>query len=159
MIVVADASPLILLAAVNQLDLLPQLYGQVAVPQTVFDEVVGQGSGRPGAAELQSAPWVVIHPDPAVPASSTLDSGEAKAIALALRLHADLLVIDERQGRVEAVRSGIEIIGVLGVLMVARDKGLISSLRPVLDQLRQDAGYWISTALYRSALRHADESE
>jgi hypothetical protein len=73
-----------------------------------------------------------------------LDAGEANAIALALELQADDLLIDERLGRQEAVRLGLSIIGILGILLVAKQRRLISQAQPVMDALINQAGFRVS---------------
>jgi predicted nucleic acid-binding protein len=88
-----------------------------------------------------------------------LDAGEANAIALALELQADDLLIDERLGRQEAVRLGLSIIGILGILLVAKQRSLIPQVRPVMDTLINQAGFRVSPQLYRRVLALAQEPE
>lgn len=87
----------------------------------------------------------------------TLDIGEAEGIALALELEADLLLIDERLGRMTAKYFDLEILGLLGILVQAKQEGLINEIRPLLDQLRFEIGFRISKQLYREVLRLAQE--
>lgn len=86
-----------------------------------------------------------------------LDAGEANAIALALELQADDLLIDERLGRQEAVRLGLSIIGILGILLVAKQRSLIPQVQPVMDALINKAGFRVSTQLYQRVLALAKE--
>lgn len=87
-----------------------------------------------------------------------MGEGEAEAIALAIELRADLLLIDERLGRIVAARNEVEIIGVMGVLVQARRLGLIPSVKPILDDLIAAAGFWVSGPLYRRVLESVGES-
>ncbi len=87
-----------------------------------------------------------------------LGEGEAEAIALALESQADLVLLDERRGRQRAVRLGLRVTGVLGVLVEAKCQHLLAAVRPVLDALRHDAGFWISDDLYRRVLDLAGET-
>jgi predicted nucleic acid-binding protein len=87
-----------------------------------------------------------------------LDAGEANAIALALELQADDLLIDERLGRQEAVRLGLSIIGILGILLVAKQRSLIPQVRPVMDTLINQAGFRVSPQLYQRVLALAQKS-
>lgn len=161
MIVVSDASPILNLAAVGHLRLLQQLYGKVAVPQAVYCEVVVAGEGQPGAAEVKAAGWVetLEVSNETVVASLRLevDQGEAEAIALAIELQADLLLLDERRGRAIAPRLGIGFVGLLGILIEAKHRGLVATVRPVLDDLVTKAGFWMTPTLYNRVLEAAGE--
>lgn len=156
MVIVADASPLINLAGLGQLGLLPALYGTVALPQRVWDEVVTHGAGRPGAAEVSTADWISVQPAPLTQIWPALHQGEAEAITLALRLRADVLLMDEALGRGIATQHGLRVTGVVGVLLAARRRGLVTAVRPLLDQLRA-AGFRLSSSVYEQALRAAGE--
>ena len=86
-----------------------------------------------------------------------LDIGEAEAIALALELKADELLIDERLGRREAVRLGLSITVVLGVLLIAKNRGLIAKVKPIMESLISQANFRISHQLYEEVLQTANE--
>jgi predicted nucleic acid-binding protein len=86
-----------------------------------------------------------------------LDQGEAESIALALELNATLLLLDEKEGRHIAERLGLRVVGVVGVLLEAKAKGVIDRVRPHLDALRQTAGFFLSEPVYQSALVLANE--
>jgi predicted nucleic acid-binding protein len=105
MIVVSNSSPLVSLGAIGRFELLRDLYGGIAVPRAVHHEVAVQGTGRPGAVEVQSFDWITVcdinSPYVVTALQGKLDQGEAEAIALALELPADLLLMDERLGGIE----------------------------------------------------------
>jgi predicted nucleic acid-binding protein len=86
-----------------------------------------------------------------------LDLGEAEAIALALELKADELLIDERLGRRETVRLGLSITGILGVLLIAKNRGLVSKVKPIMESLISQANFRISHQLYEEVLQTANE--
>lgn len=86
-----------------------------------------------------------------------LDAGEAEAIALALELKADRLLIDERLGRQVAQRLGVSVTGLLGVLVAAKQVNLIAELKPILDNLITQAKFWVHPDLYRQILQDVDE--
>ena len=159
-VVISDASPLINLARVEQLELLVTFYGQVIIPQAVYDEVVVRGQGREGSAEVQNASWIdVCNPqdDLAVRAlAAELGMGEASAIILAQERQATLLLIDEIRGRRVAQQLGLNVRGTLGILARAKREGQISNLRSVLNLLRA-RGTWIGEELYEEVLRLTGE--
>lgn len=161
MIVVSDTSPIVNLAAVGRPDLLRQLYGRVLIPRAVHDEIVIVGADQPGAAEVEAFDWIetreVTHLPLVASLELVLDEGEAEAIALAVGLQADLLLLDERKGRVVASHLGLKFIGLLGVLIEAKHRGLILAMKPIVDDLIAKAGFWVSQELYKRVLQAAGE--
>jgi predicted nucleic acid-binding protein len=161
MSVVSDSSPLINLARIGRLDLFPQLYDKLVVPEAVWREVVVEGVGQSGAKEIEAASWIQVRPaanrELVQALRQELDAGEAEAIALALQVGAELLLIDEHLGREIALYMGVRCIGLIGVLVEAKRKGLISGVRPLMDALRDVAGFWVDKVLYRRVLQ--DEGE
>lgn len=88
-----------------------------------------------------------------------LDPGEAEAIACALETQANRLLLDERLGRAVATRLGIQPIGVLGVFIEAKRQGILSVVKPQLDALITQAGFWIAKPLYGRVLAAAGEGD
>jgi hypothetical protein len=88
-----------------------------------------------------------------------LDRGEAETIALALEVEADLVLLDEREGRRAAQRFGLRVLGVMGILLDAKSHGAIKAVRPHLDALRQTAGFYLADAVYDSVLLLAGEMD
>jgi uncharacterized protein len=76
---------------------------------------------------------------------------------LALELSADRLLIDDAAGRTIALREGLQITGVLGILLISKQRGLIDSVQPLLDNLLEQAGFWVSDGLYQWVLQQADQ--
>jgi predicted nucleic acid-binding protein len=161
MIVVSNTSPIINLAAVGRLELLQQLYGTIVIPQAVYHEIAVRGSGQPGASEIQTYAWFERHHvrDAALVQrfEHHLDAGESEAIALTIEIGADQLLLDERRGRVIARRHGVSVVGLLGVLLVAKQQGFLDTIRPVLNELRTEAGFWIAPELFTQVLESAGE--
>jgi len=161
MIVVSDASPLAALSFIYQIDLLPTLYGQVLIPEVVWQEVALEGAGQLGREILLKSDWLKRHTvknrQLVTALLQDLDHGESEAIALAIEENADLLIMDERMGRRTAQHFGLNVIGVIGVLIEAKHRGILNEIKPFLDQLRDIAGFRISFALYQRVL--ADEKE
>lgn len=160
MIVISNTSPIIALAAIGQLDLLRQLYGQVIIPEAVYQELTVTPAA-PGAAAAQLLGWIavkaVVNHTVTTTLQTEVDEGEAEAIALALETQADLLLIDERRGRAVATRLGLQRVGLLGMLLEAKRRGFIPALRPVLDDLSAKATFWVSPQLYAQVLQAAGE--
>jgi uncharacterized protein len=86
-----------------------------------------------------------------------LDPGEAEAIALAIEQQADLLVIDERKGREVAKRHQLPIIGLLGILTIAKRRGLIPAVKPLVDRLVEEADFYVSEKLLATVLASVQE--
>ncbi|HEX6819075.1 MAG TPA: DUF3368 domain-containing protein [Ktedonobacterales bacterium] len=162
MTVVSNTSPIVNLAVVGKLELLRDLYGRVIVPEAVYHEIAVRGQGQPGALELQT--WSCFQTRPATDKAlvaqleQDLDPGEAEAIALAVQLSADTLLIDERRGRTVAARFSVPVTGLLGVLVLAKRRGLLAAVKPVLDHLKAKAGFYIRGDLYTRVLQSVDES-
>ena len=157
MIVVSNTSPLMNLAVINQLKIIEQLYGKVIIPEEVSNELFTAGI----YPLIEKKPWIEKYQVKNKGLSGTLkielDDGEAEAIALAIALKADLVLIDERLGRNIASRFGQKCIGILGILMEAKHKGIIASVKPVVDDLITTAGFRVRNNLYLKVLREAGE--
>lgn len=161
MTVVADTSILLNLGRVGQLELLRLLFGDVVIPPEVAAEFLRLASISPRFQGLSLPPWLRQQAATTVPAivraATGLDSGETAALALAVEIHADAVLLDERRGHEMAVRLGLRTVGVLGILLQAKASGSIPKLSPILDQLERDAGFWIAPALRARVLELARE--
>lgn len=157
---VSNSSPLILLAAIEQLDLLHRLYDEVLVPPAVWREVAEAGQGRAGAAEIARLGWIrrrELQRGRVPPALARLDRGEAEAIALAVTLPRDTpIVLDDRRARRVAAELGLSVTGTGGVLVLAKQECLIVEVRSLLVALR-DAGLYLSDTAAQALLHSAGE--
>ena len=157
---VINAGPLVALSLLDQLDLLPALFAECWVPQTVFNEVTVAGIGKPGAKPLHAADWqgrVRVGPIPDPLLVMELDAGEAEVISLARQLAHCLAVIDERRGRRIAQQVyGLPVKGTAGILVEAQRRGLITGVRSRLLELRA-AGYYIADAVIVAACQAVGE--
>jgi predicted nucleic acid-binding protein len=153
MIVVSDTSPITALLAVNRADLLKQLFGEVVVPRAVETELLRSHPDLPPWLRVRS----VQNSAKAVLYARSVDQGEAEAIALAEELHADHLLIDERKGRRLAQQQGVPVLGLLGVVLLAKRASLIPSARKLLEQLDDQAGIYLAAELKESALKTVGE--
>jgi len=122
MIVVADTSPINYLILIEEIDVLTKMYGTVAIPRAVRDELLRQSAPEMVRAWMNQLPsWLEVRTPMNAPDASLgkLDPGEHDAILLAGELRADQLIVDDRQGRREAEKRGIPVMGTLGVLQEA----------------------------------------
>ena len=177
-VVIADAGPLIGLARIGRLDLLPRLFGTVSVTRWVADEVLNGGE-FPDLAALKAAftePWLQLadlaDTDADADAEASLeecralinlhqiDMGEASALVLAQQLAtqgtAALLLIDEHRGRQAAQHCQVAIIGTAGLLVLAKQAGAVDKVRPLLLALRE-GGYFLSDRLVEAVLAQSGE--
>lgn len=157
-VAVSDAGPLIALARLDRLALLPALFARTLVPEAVLDECtarpelidaarIGQACDSGLLAVCVAAPIKAAH----------LGRGECSAIGKALELGAALLA-DDLAARRHAQALGLTTIGTLGVLVEARRRGLLPEVRPLIEALRA-GGYWLGDDALRAALQAAGESE
>jgi predicted nucleic acid-binding protein len=160
MTIVSNTGPLIALAKVNQLSLLERLFGQTQIPPAVHRELWAERG--PEAAHLDEAltRFITVGQLPLFPpevqgATLRLGLGEQQAIALAYELKM-LLLIDDRLGRRAARRLRLRVIGLVGVLIRAKEASLVPAARPLLEEIRQ-RGYWLSDELLDLAARLAGE--
>jgi predicted nucleic acid-binding protein len=160
-IIVSNTSPIMNLAVVERLNILKQLYGRVIIPEAVLQELSITSPEQIRLTTIQIPSWIETRPVINRPLVDSLlfelDEGEAEAIALAIETKADILLLDERRGRKVASRFGLKFIGLLGILIEAKHKGIIEKLKPILNELVSKAGFRVSSQLYAHVLREAGE--
>ena len=160
MTVVSNAGPLIALARIEQLDLLPALYGPVMIPPAVEREVFGGGAERKGLSTLRDAEWLQTKPVSGQTAVTLLrgrlDAGESETIVLALELEADVVLMDEARGRRIASSRDLSLTGTLGTLLLAKKRHRIAQVKPLVHDLAAE-GFHMSDALYQHVLENAGE--
>jgi predicted nucleic acid-binding protein len=158
MIIVSDSGPLISLAKINKFSLLKQVFKEIIIPEGVYIEVVEEGRGKDGAKETREAlgKWVkkvrvkdslavqLLLPD--------LKRGETESIVLAKELNADLILIDDRNARDIAEASGLIIKGTVGILLIAKEMGIIKEFKKVVDELR-NKGFYLKDNTYNRILK------
>jgi len=151
-VIVSNSSPLIALARIQRLDLLPTIFDSVLIPPAVAREI---------APSISILPiWLRMQAPTAMPPTSLprrrLGDGEWEALALAIELKADWIILDDRAARRSAEATGLKVIGTLGTLVTAKRTGLLKSIRPELDALLRTA-FFLSPQLYATLLQAADE--
>ena len=158
-LIVADSSPLIALAICKGLSLLDQLFEIVNVPQAVYDEVIIEN--KPVAEELREYLTGKVHQvdlTTVIINAGGLGQGELEAMVLYKQYQADFLLIDDKRARKIAALNGIEITGSQGILLLAKQAGLISQVKPYLERLR-NSDIYIHERLIMRTLELANERE
>jgi predicted nucleic acid-binding protein len=161
MIIVSNTTPLIGLASIQRFELLKHLFGELYIAQAVYDEAVVAGREVGGAKrEVSTANWIKtvrVKDRLAVEVLlDELDLGEAETIVLARELGADWVLMDEKKGRRKLTQMDLKKIGTAGILLKAKQAGLLPAVRPELEQLRQ-RGFSISQPVIDALLRQANE--
>ena len=161
MTIVSNTSPISNLAKIGQINLLQKLYDTILIPTAVYDELLDRRAGETIIKAVQSANWleiqVVQNQKLVGELRNILNVGEAEAIALAIEVSATRLLIDERLGREAAVVRGLRITGVFGILLTAKQQGLITAVKPAIDDLIAQANFRVSSQLYTNILEAANE--
>ena len=159
-LIVSNTGPLIALDACNQLDLLRSLYDRVVVPEEVERELArGGGTALPSGLTAAHRTWVDVLPLSNSPSSALLarlDAGEAAVITLALELSAPVVLIDEKRGLKIAREMGLNAVGSVGTLLLAKRRGLITEVKPHLH-LMNARGIRLSIRLIEWAIIQAGE--
>jgi predicted nucleic acid-binding protein len=157
---VSNTGPLIALAKVDRLDLLPRLFETVEIPLAVHRELLAKSGPEAAALDraLRDFVQVVSPGEPPLSvtaATSRLDAGERQAVALAYQRRS-LLLMDDMQGRAAARRLGLAVTGVVGVLVQCKAAGALPAVGPLLRDIRQQ-GYWLSDEMLEIAAKLAGE--
>ena len=164
MVVVADSSPLISLAALSDFDLLQRIFGAIQIPPGVWAEVVNQGEDLPGkdaARQAAAEGWLRVTPllapaEPIRSAGRMLHTGETEAIRLAEQLRADALLIDDRPAVIYARSQGFRVVPTIAIYIEAKRKHLVRSVKEKVDRLRA-AGFRLADRDYQAVLAAAGE--
>ncbi len=160
---VSNTSPISNLAWIGRLDFLLDQFQEIWIPIAVETELqnVPDPAVRKAVDEAKRRGWLKSRPasDAALVSLLTLElhPGEAEAIALALEMKAEYLLIDEREGRALARQLGLPITGVLGVLLRAKKRRQIETVKPEIEALRRKARFFIAPALEAAVLAEAGE--
>lgn len=159
-IVVSDTSPIRALHHVGLTKLLERLYGRVYVPGAVAEELRRAGP-RFASFDVANYPFLIVESPQderrVRELEGKLDRGEAAAIVLALERAADVVLIDELAGRAVARELGLKVIGVLGVLSQAKERGWVPSLRLLIERLQSELGFHLAPDLVSMVLRNVGE--
>jgi uncharacterized protein len=143
--IICNATPLINFAAINRLDILQTTLGPIIIPQAVYDETtVISFPGSESVIQAVTSGWLQVRQASAVGSDIPveLDNGEREAIALALEMKTQQILLDEQEG----------------ILLLAKRKQIIPEVHPLLDAMINTAQYWVKDTLYQDVLRQAGEA-
>ncbi len=161
MIVISDTTCLSALVRIGELDLLKRLFHEVIIPVKVHEELLALSSFGVDVSIFSTLDWIKIQQPEASPLLNelltVLDTGESYAIALAIELNADWLIVDDLDARHIAAQLNINITGTGGVFIQAKDRGVITQVKPYLDLIMTKAGFRLSSTLYNRILQLASE--
>ena len=161
MIIVSDTSPVSNLILIERLDILQRLFTEIIVPPAVDAEIRALKQFGKDLSEYKNAEWVKVSAPTNLQKVQTLqfklDEGEAQAIALALEINCDLLLMDERIGTTIARQEGLQTVGLVGVLIKAKEEKIIEEMREVLNDLKNTAGFWLGEKLEKKILEELGE--
>lgn len=161
MIIVSDTSPVSNLILIERLDILQKLFSEIIVPPAVDAEVLALKQFGKDLSDYENAEWIKVTKPTNLKKvemlQSKLDEGEAQAIALALEINCDLLLMDERIGTNIARQEGLQTVGLVGVLIKAKEEKIIEEVREILNELKNVAGFWLDAKLEMKILEQLGE--
>ena len=163
MLVVSDTSVLVNLAVIGEADILSRLFKVVVAPEAVRAEFQRLASSELRFRSAVWPEWVEVRQPTHIPEDlftgpRLLHTGEREAIAIALEIHADALLVDEEAARSVAKAHGLNVTGIAGILLRAKASGLIPSVGTILDRIMDEAGFWMGSAFRAEVLRLAGEA-
>ena len=158
--VICNTSPLQYLHQAGVLELLPTLAGQVYVPEAVVAELREGQRRNVLLPTLEELSWLTVQPvrdRTLLPLVTHLGDGEKEVLALGLETEDALLILDDRDARRYARALELEITGTLGLLLRAKERGILDAVRPVLDRL-QALGFRLNARTRQMVLKRASET-
>ena len=159
--VISNTSPRQYLYQADALSLLPQLFGTLCVPEAVAAELQAGRQRNVRLPDPEALPWLTVRPvkQPALlPLVTHLGDGEKEVLALGLETPGSLLLLDDRDARRHARLLTLKVSGTLGVLLLAKERGKLDAVRPILDRL--DAlRFRIHPTTRQAVLRLAQEAD
>jgi predicted nucleic acid-binding protein len=161
--IISNTGPIIGLAKINLLFLLNQIASEVLIPPMVHRELMGKIGPETARIDKALRDFLKVADlkplNPAVEKEvSDLDEGEREVIGLASTTSGQVLIVmDDRAGREAAAKLNIPVSGLMGILLLAKEKGIVKKIGPLLLELR-DKGYWLSDEVVQTAKRLAGET-
>jgi len=158
--IIVNSTPIIALSSIDNLHLLKELYKTVIIPCAVKDEIEAKSKSKAHNQLEMSLDWIHVNEINNIAQKKTfrtqLHDGEVEVIILGQELFADLLIIDDYNAREYAKYLGFKVVGTIGILLLAKSKGIIHAIKPLMDKLIVN-GIYISSRLYSEIMMIADE--
>ena len=152
--VVSDSSCIIVLSQLEKIDILKKLFSEIYIPEAVFRELMVKAPRAESERRfIEITKTASVKDSFAVMTLQTdLGKGESECIVLAKEIHADFVILDDKDARKKAEFLGLRVIGTLGILVMAHKKGIIQNVKGVIDRMREK-NFWIEENLYRRILQ------
>lgn len=159
--IVSNTTPLSNFLHLDRTDILSQLFHEIHIPQSVKDEIERFFPSYNAWKQLLEKQFFIIHqlPSPVIPLNflTPLHSGEIEALWLCIHRQASLFLVDDKDARTFVALNNVKTSGTIGILMEAKNQGLIKRIKPFMDRLRDQHRFWISEHLYQKALALSQE--
>ncbi len=154
---VSNTTPIISLSSIGKIEILEDLFQEIIIPQAVYDEIKAkQGYGYDDVDLSFITVQTIRDTEQEKFLLEQLDAGEVQAIVLSNEINADNTIIDEHTGYIIAKESGLNVIRTLSILLKAKEVGIITEVKPLLDEMISK-GRWYSNHVYYSFLKKANE--
>lgn len=163
MVVISDTTCLSALTRIGELDILRQLFQEVIIPSEVLNELLVLDKFGVDVSIFSKLGWLKIQ-DPApshqlstLRSNQKIDSGEAHAIALAIEIQPDWIILDDLNAREVAIQFNLNVTGLGGILLQAKNSGIIAAVKPLLDRCVNQANFRLAAPVYQKILQLAGE--
>jgi len=156
--IISNTTPILSLLKIDKLEILKELYGKIIIPYAVYLEIEN-GKHKKYYKDLRQEKWIIIKEITDKKSRIfflDLDEGETEVLILAKELGADLVILDEIIGRRYAKMLQINLTGTLGILLKAKEKRIIKTIKPLLIELIKK-GTWLNKKLMDKVLEIAEE--
>ncbi len=156
-LVISDSGPIFSLAIINKLGILDELFDEIYIPKAVWEELTRDKTADHYQRIVEYFEGKVKEISGFNELTFIMDYGESEAILLYKELNADYLLIDDKKARDIAENFGIQCIGTIGILSIAREKGMIEELRPLFASFIENKRYYSLKLLNASKKKHTEE--
>ena len=155
--IVSNTTPLINFYSIQRLDILEKLFQRIIIPEAVANEIREKEKRFKGVSEILNSNFIEVQEIKNYTFANNLkvdvDDGEAEAIVLSKELKIKLILLDELSARSLCKYHELDALGSIGCLVLAKDKEIISSIKPFLDGFKEKGNFWINDSLYDSILK------